>query len=216
MTQAERNYPVHEQELLAIIHALREWRHYLHGCKFTIITDHRSLQYLQTQPHLSARQVRWSEFLQQFDYENRYRPGKENVIADALSRRPDHKLTAVRESIPIVDHTILDEIRRAYQTDPVTRSILQQGHNKFPVKDGLIYNENRIWIPHDNSLRTRLLTEEHDTPTSDHLGEYKTLERLQRHFYWPNMRRIVRQYGRTCASCQQTKTTNQLPARLLQ
>ena len=74
MTQAERNYPVHEQELLAIIHALREWRHYLHGYKFTIITDHRSLQYLQTQPHLSARQVRWSEFLQQFDYEIRYRP----------------------------------------------------------------------------------------------------------------------------------------------
>src|SRR6201996_9357679 len=102
MAPAERNYPVHEQELLAIIHALREWRHYLLGSKFEIITDHRSLQYLQTQPHLSARQVRWSEFLQQFDYEINYRPGKESVIADALSRRPDHKLMAVGESTPIV------------------------------------------------------------------------------------------------------------------
>lgn len=115
-----------------------------------------------------------------------------------------------------MDHTILDEIRRAYQADPVTRSILQNGHEKFAVKDGLIYNDNCIWIPHDNSLRTRLLTEEHDTPASGHLGEYKTLERLQRHFYWPNMRRMVRHYVRTCVSCQQSKWTNQLPAGLLQ
>jgi hypothetical protein len=216
MAPAERNYPVHEQELLAVMHALREWRHYLHGTKFKVVTDHRSLQYLQTQPHLSTRQVRWSEFLQQFDYEISYRPGKENILADALSRRPDHKLTAVRESIPIVDHTILDEIKRCYQTDPVTRNILQHGHQKFAVKDGLIYNQKRIWVPHDNSLRTRLLTEQHDTPTSGHLGEYKTLERLQRHFYWPDMRRMIRHYVRTCVSCQQSKATNQLPAGLLQ
>ncbi len=46
MLPAERNYPVHEQELLAIICALKEWRHYLHGSKFKVITDHRSLRYL--------------------------------------------------------------------------------------------------------------------------------------------------------------------------
>jgi hypothetical protein len=50
MLPAERNYPVHEQELLAIICALKEWRHYLHGSKFKVLTDHRSLRYLQTQP----------------------------------------------------------------------------------------------------------------------------------------------------------------------
>jgi hypothetical protein len=216
MAPAERNYPVHEQELLAIIHALREWRHYLLGSKFTIITDHCSLQYLQTQPHLSARQVRWSEFLQQFDFEISYRPGKENVIADALSRRPDHKITAIGESARIMDHTILDEIRQKYQTDPLTKNILQHGHERFAVKDGIIYNDNRIWIPRDNALRTRLLTEQHDTPISGHLGELKTLERLQRHFYWPDMRRMVRHYVRTCVSCQQNKATNQLPAGLLQ
>ena len=56
------DYPVHEQELLAIIIALKEWRHYLHGRRFKIHTDHQSLRYLSTQPHLSSRQVRWSEF----------------------------------------------------------------------------------------------------------------------------------------------------------
>jgi len=216
MAPAERNYPVHEQELLAVIHALREWRHHLLGAKFIIVTDHRSLQYLQTQPSLSARQVRWSEFLQQFDFEITYRPGKENVVADALSRRPDHKMSAVRESMPIVDHSIVDEIKRAYHDDPVTRHILQHGHHEYPVLNGLIYNKHRIFIPRDNSLRTRLLTEEHDIPVSGHLGEYKTLERLERRFYWPNMRRMVRHYVRTCASCQQNKGSNQLPAGLLQ
>ena len=60
MLPAERNYPVHEQELLAVVCALKEWRHYLHGRPFTVLTDHHSLQHLQTQPHLSKRQVRWT------------------------------------------------------------------------------------------------------------------------------------------------------------
>ena len=63
LNPAELNYPVHEQELLAVVCALKEWRHYLHGQPFTVLTDHNSLQHFQIQPHLSRRQVRWSEFL---------------------------------------------------------------------------------------------------------------------------------------------------------
>ena len=93
MAKAERNYPVHEQELLAIILALEEWRCYLHGSTHpvNIITDHQSLKYLNSQPHLSSRQARWVEYLQQFDIVISYREGKENVVADALSRRGDYK-----------------------------------------------------------------------------------------------------------------------------
>ena len=93
LNAAERNYPVHEQELLAIVTAMKEWRCYLLGSKhgITVVTDHRSLQYINTQPRLSPRQIRWVEYLQQFQplFEVTYRPGKENVIADALSRRSD-------------------------------------------------------------------------------------------------------------------------------
>ena len=108
MLPAEMNYPVHEQELLAIICALKEWRHYIHGRKFTIITDHQSLRYLSTQPHLSPRQIRWSEFLQQFEYEIEYKQGKFNVVADALSRRSDLQVNSINESSINVSTDILD------------------------------------------------------------------------------------------------------------
>ena len=86
MNTAERNYPTHERELLAMIHALRTWRHYFAGQKFTVVTDHYSLQYLRTQPNLSKRQARWLDFIAEFNFDIVHKPGKSNVVADALSR----------------------------------------------------------------------------------------------------------------------------------
>src|SRR6185369_15211898 len=121
MNEAERNYAVHEQELLAIVQALREWRHYLIGNKITIITDHRSLQYLSTQDKLSARQTRWSEFLQQFDFEIKYRPGKDNTVADGLSRRPDHQVSTISQSSPDINDELIDTIKAEYEVDSLTK-----------------------------------------------------------------------------------------------
>ncbi len=86
MTPAERNYPVHEQELLAILNALKAWRHYLGGRPFTVLTDHQSLQYVETSAMATPRQVRWAAWLAEFDFKVRYAPGRANVAADALSR----------------------------------------------------------------------------------------------------------------------------------
>lgn len=93
MKDAETRYPVHEQELLAIIHSLSTWRHYLHGAKFKIIvkTDHKSLQYFKTQPMLSGRQARWLSVIADYDFMIEYIDGKTNVVADGLSRRHDHQ-----------------------------------------------------------------------------------------------------------------------------
>jgi hypothetical protein len=64
LSGAERNSPVHERELLAIVYALKEWRLYLHGSRFVTNPDHHSLRYLDTQPNLSKRQMRLMETLQ--------------------------------------------------------------------------------------------------------------------------------------------------------
>ena len=87
MNQAEQNYPVHEQEMLVIIFALKQWRVYLQGKPFEVYTDHKALEFLQTQKNLSKRQMRWLQFLQSYEFTLKYIKGKENVIADALSRK---------------------------------------------------------------------------------------------------------------------------------
>jgi len=97
MSPAETRYPTHDKEMLAIIHALTEWRTYLQGRQpFTIRvrTDHNSLQYFMTQPSLSARQARWLDKLADFDFKIEYVKGPTNAAADAFSRRPDHELRA--------------------------------------------------------------------------------------------------------------------------
>ena len=91
MLDAETRYPVHEQELLAIINSLSNWRHYLSGRKFIVKTDHKSLQYFKTQPMLSGRQSRWKDVIANFDFDIEYVEGPSNAVADGLSRRADHQ-----------------------------------------------------------------------------------------------------------------------------
>ncbi|KAJ9542719.1 hypothetical protein OSB04_029225 [Centaurea solstitialis] len=83
----EANYPTHDLELVAVVFALKIWRHYLYGVKCTIYTDHRSLKYFLDQPNLNMRQRRWLDVVKDYDCEILYHPGKANVVADALSRK---------------------------------------------------------------------------------------------------------------------------------
>jgi hypothetical protein len=89
---AEHNYEIHDKELLAIIHTLRHFWHYLQGNKHTtcVFSDHANLQYFTTKQTLTRRQARWSLFLATYDYVIIPKPGKYNK-ADGLSRHPDYK-----------------------------------------------------------------------------------------------------------------------------
>ncbi|GJR26780.1 putative reverse transcriptase domain-containing protein [Tanacetum coccineum] len=83
----EKNYTTHNLELGAVVFALKMWRHYLYGTKCTVLTDHKSLQHILDQKELNMRQRQWLELLSDYDCEIRYHLGKENVVADALSRK---------------------------------------------------------------------------------------------------------------------------------
>ena len=219
MNDTERKYPVHEQELLAVICALKEWRHYIHGRKFKVVTDHQSLRYLQTQPHLSLRQARWSQLLQDYDFEVEYRSGKLNVVADALSRRPDHQQATTTSDEPVacsamhssslqVSDELLKRIKTAYAADTTCQDILanpRQYHTHFIVKDELIYCGQQLYVPPDKEIRAQLLQEAHDVPVSGHVGTAKTIDLLSRSYYWPTLAVDVKEYVTSCHSCQSNK-----------
>ena len=83
----EKNYPMHDLELAAIVFVLKIWRHYLYGEKCFIYTNHKSLKYLPLRRELNLRQRRWMELIEDYDYVMDYHLGKANVVADALSRK---------------------------------------------------------------------------------------------------------------------------------
>src|ERR1700748_3749032 len=93
LNEVERNYPIHDKEMLSVIRGLQEWRHLLEGArhKFEILNDHRNLVYFAMAQNLNRRQARWSLYLSRFDLQLVHRAGRQSGKPDALSRRADHK-----------------------------------------------------------------------------------------------------------------------------
>lgn len=87
LSGAQLNYHIYDKELYALVRVLHVWEHYLRPCEFVIHTDHETLKYLKGQTKLNKRHAKWSEFIESFPYVIKYIKGKENVVADALSRK---------------------------------------------------------------------------------------------------------------------------------
>jgi hypothetical protein len=234
MLDAETRYPVHEQELLAIIHALSSWRHYLHGAKFKVMTDHHSLRYFKTQPLLSGRQSRWKDVIANFDFDIEYMKGADNPVADGLSRRPDHLHSSSllssspspppSVSVPSSLHSVLSssslaaDLDQAALVDPLYQAALVKSRARtdpVQVKDGRLVCGDRVYVPNDLPLQTRILQECHDSPLGGHLGKEKTIEQVKRRFYWPGMDATIQRYVTSCDACQRNKPSQQSPMGLL-
>jgi hypothetical protein len=81
-------YTIYDKEMLAIMHALAKFRQYLVGAKFIVKTNHNNLKYFLEQKYLNERQQKWVRKIQAYDFDIEFVKGKNNVVADALSRRP--------------------------------------------------------------------------------------------------------------------------------
>ncbi|MFC3790393.1 Ty3/Gypsy family RNase HI domain-containing protein, partial [Paenibacillus sp. GCM10012307] len=168
LTAAERNYPVHELEELAIVHCLLKFRFYVLGQHTDVYTDHHSLQYFFSERrNLSGRQARWVEQLSPFDFTIHYRRGETNAAADALSRREegagsgiDDRASARHPARPLEaaaarlepDPGPAEDIRAAYKSDATTRRLVEVarggGSTRYHLAGCLLLDaKERIYVP---------------------------------------------------------------------
>jgi transposase InsO family protein len=215
LNSSQRKYPAQEQELLAILHAWRKWKVYLDGAVETTIvyTDHSSLQYLATQKLPSPRLCRWINEFSEMDILVKYKRGADNIAPDALSRRSDlllideigeqfHEtdwpliLPYLLDGRPIPADVSAEGIKRAadnanlFEYDPQAETLLYLGRGELKERSPFISSAHRY------ALLKRL----HDE--AGHRGRDATLQLLRGRGWWPRRYDDVKQYIRTCASCQ--------------
>ena len=222
---AERNYPVHDKELLAMKYALVKFRVHLLGTKpFVIYTDHASLRTATNSPHLSQRMARWLSFFAEYSFRVEYKPGKLNVLADALSRRPDYVFAHVsRETTDLYDRirdhrddeSLASLVRyltvgKAAKAEWLTPRQKARLH-RYELEEGLLYyrvepdEPGRIVVTNDEDVKHDILMEAHDAPSSGHLGREKTFSQVSKDFWWAHMYKWVATYVKTCETCQRVK-----------
>lgn len=115
--KAEENYATNEKEMLAIVWALKSLKNYLYGnSKVKIFTDHQPLTHSLSSWHGNAKIKRWKAILEEYDYQLVYKPGKENIVADALSRAPNqlnnqiNSMTATIHSADSSSHHLIPSL----------------------------------------------------------------------------------------------------------
>lgn len=241
----EKNYPVHDLELAAVIFALKIWRHYLYGVSCEIFTDHKSLKYIFTQKEINRRQRRWLELIKDYDVNIQYHPGKTNVVADALSQKVTGNLNCMLTSelslleemdrmelevvirgtggvlaMYVAQPAIIEEVKLRQKEDPklqrIREGIENVPHPDYTIVDGLMRFRGRICVSNISDIREQILDECHKSKLAVHPGQMKMYQNLRNVYWWRGMKWSVVDYVSRCLQCQQIKVERRKPAGLLQ
>lgn len=315
LNKSEINYSTTEKELLAIVWSTNHFRPYLYGRKFIVITDHRPLTWLFNCKDPSSRLVRWKLKLQEYDFEIRYKPGKINCNADALSRNsillvenqsgtydefikyhyksnkvPEieilkenifakfpnaffyskdldennmyhhnmsaiHDLNSVPQDVPLYSTITLQNSKNQitflilaktnffdsvsykelfYSLIKLRKSLLELKipilYLKNPCEENTnikqdVFNELLEFIflatnikiilvnkpriqPQSKDEIKQILKENHNNSIAGHSGYLRTYKRIKENYKWPNMKKDIRKFIKTCESCQINKSNS--------
>ncbi|GKA66366.1 putative reverse transcriptase domain-containing protein [Tanacetum coccineum] len=168
------------------------------------------------------RQRRWIELLSDYDYEIRYHPGKGNVMADDLSRKPRDKPLRVRALVMTMHNDlpkkILDDQIKAMNRKNVNAEnlgrLVKQMFEFCP--NGTRCFGKHVWLPRYEGLRNVIMHESHKSKYSIHPGSTKMYHDLKQLYWWPNMKADIAIYVSKCMTCAKVKAKHQKPPGMLQ
>lgn len=184
LSTPERNYDVGNRELLAVVWALQEWRHWLESTSqlFLIWTDHKNFTYLRTARRLNSCQARWALFLSRFNFTLSYRPGSRNAKPDALSRVYSPPSDNQDPDFILNPRCVVGAASWEIQ------SIVKEAQSQQP--DPGTGPPSRLFVP--DSTRSPVLQWAHSSKLTCHPGFQRTLQFLRRSFWMPGMARDAR------------------------
>ncbi|KAL0385791.1 UNVERIFIED_CONTAM: Retrovirus-related Pol polyprotein from transposon [Sesamum radiatum] len=204
----------YEREMFAITEAVRKWRQYLLGRKFNIYTDQKSLRGLLNQTMQTPAQQKWLTKLLGYDFAIHYKPGRENKVADALSRHPLATALSFTSVSSSISH-LLNKFREYYASNPSGKALVSQLLQKqgtplhFSSRHGLVFFKHRLFVPDFDGIHQALLAESHSTVIGGHSGVKGTSIRLAASFYWPKLLTDVKAFIKNCSVCQGAKYSTQ-------
>ncbi|TYK21798.1 uncharacterized protein E5676_scaffold991G00020 [Cucumis melo var. makuwa] len=179
---AQLNYLTYDKELHVLVKALKVWQHYLWPKEFVIHTDHESLKHLKGQTKLNKRHAKWVEFIETFPYVIHYKKGKDNVVADALSRRYA-LFSSLSAKVLGFKHMIeLYKVEKSKFYDVYAQCLEGKNVQDYIVFDGMLFRKGKLCIP-KCSIRELLVNEANGGGLMGHFGEFKIYSMLCEHFY---------------------------------
>jgi hypothetical protein len=174
--------------------------------------DHNSLRHFLGKKDLNERQQKWVSKVQAYDFNIEYVKGKNNAVADALSRRPE--LCSLSEISGDWKSKLLVEYSKIKFSCEVMDNSIQD--DRYKVVDDIIYYKDRIYLVTESKLKEKIMKAMHDTPLTGHPGYFKTYRKIRERFSWKGLKYDVLRHVRECVTCQQNKVEKTHPAGLLQ
>lgn len=216
LNNAEVKYSTTEQECLAIVWSIAQLRHYLVGKEFVIHTDHRPLVWLKNNMDASSRLHRWQTKLQEYRFVIRYRPGRENYVADELSRNfQEDVLIAKVEGIQREDwEDIIGDVKGLFAVQQDQDMEIDAGSNDSSdlSDDDELADRNQgrdLEKVTDDERINQIISEMHAGRWAGHRGCNATEAAIRFYFNIPKLREKIREYIAKCDQCQKSKHSRQ-------